>query len=436
MNPKGIFVLVVSLAISVSIASFVPALAQSDLPDTLSPKGHGDNFGHAVSDAGDVNGDGKADIIVGAHKAGYDLGKAFIISGATGQFIYVFNGKQYGEGFGYSVSGAGDVDGDGRSDVIVGAPYYYPGGVGSTGRVIVFSGLNGDSIWTFYGDSIYYAFGYSVSGGGDVDGDGRGDLVVGSPRYLSSGIGKAFVFSGMTGDTLHAFERYSGAHGFGISVAGAGDVDDDGRDDVVIGDPYNDSAYVFSGRDGSMLWSFGGHGEFGRSVSGAGDVDGDGHADVIVGAPMADTLGLTDCGKAHVFSGDSGKVIWEWHGDSSYDHFGNSVSGAGDVDVIKDGRADLIVGAPDADSAGLTDVGKAYVFSGRTGQIICEFYGGYEGPRGDGLGESVSGAGDVNLDGKDDVIGLGKGRCLFRSFVQHVVYFLFPSPRAYSSKRS
>lgn len=390
MNPKRIVVITMALLTVVSMASVRPVIAQSDWLDTLGRQGNG--FGCSVSDAGDVDGDGKGDVIIGSPIEA----KIFVLSGATGSFIYIF---AYFEDYGgFSVSGAGDVDGDGRSDVIGGAPFY--GGVppNSIGKATVFSGSTGDSIWSFYGDSVDYLFGWSVSGAGDVDGDGRPDLVIGARRGLG-GRGKAYIFSGRTGYQLYVFSGDNPY--FGSSVAGAGDVDDDGRADVVIGDPYANRAYVFSGRTGDTLWVFSGAGVFGASVSGAGDVDADGHTDIIVGAPSADIDTLTGCGKAYVFSGVDGHIIWEWNGEASYDRFGHSVSGAGDVDIEKDGRADLIVGAPEADPFGLFNAGKAYVFSGRTGEILCEFNGDYVAA---GFGYSVSGAGDVNLDGKDDVI--------------------------------
>ena len=312
-----------------------------------------DFFGWSVSGAGDVNADGFDDLIVGAvgdDNNGGGSGSARVFSGFDGSILYTFDGESAGDVFGRSVSGAGDVNGDGFADLIVGAFLDDNNGTQS-GSAWVFSGFDGSVLYSFNGDAAADRFGTSVSGAGDVNGDGFADLIVGASTdaFNSTDSGSARVFSGVDGSVLYTFDIDSAFNVFGISVSGAGDVDGDGFADLLVGARHDDnnsgSAWVFSGANGSVLYTFSGDSpgdSFGKSVSGAGDVNGDGFADLIVGAQGDDNNG-SGSGSARVFSGFDGSVLYTFDGDSSGDDFGFSVSGAGDVDG--DGFSDLIVGA-------------------------------------------------------------------------------------------
>ncbi len=267
-----------------------------------------DEFGESVSGAGDVNGDGFDDLIVGAPIGNY----ARVLSGADGSELYTFNGDSAGDRFGLSVSGTGDVDGDGFDDLIVGA-WVDDNNGNNSGSARVLSGADGSELYTFNGDSAGDRFGYSVSGAGDVDGDGRADLIVGAYRDDPNGgdSGSARVLSGVDGTTLYTFAGDSRNDAFGWSVSGAGDVNGDGFDDLIVGAPSDDadggnfgSARVLSGADGTILFTVYGDNRkdyFGASVSGAGDVNNDGIADFIVGAARYSDGGGNGGGYARVF---------------------------------------------------------------------------------------------------------------------------------------
>ena len=186
-----------------------------------------------------------------------DLGRAIIVAislfggfrattfaQVTHTELFTFSGDSAGDEFGLSVSGAGDVNGDGFADLIVGAPGDDNNGIAS-GSARVLSGIDGSTLFTFDGDSAFDLFGDSVSGAGDVNGDGFADLIVGAPFDDNGGIasGSAGVLSGFDGSTLFTFDGDSAGDFFGVSVNGLGDLNGDGLDDFVVGS--NGFARVF-----------------------------------------------------------------------------------------------------------------------------------------------------------------------------------------------
>ncbi|MBN1425307.1 FG-GAP repeat protein [Candidatus Fermentibacteria bacterium] len=340
-------------------------------------------FGCSVSGAGDVDNDGYADIVVGADSEDggeVNAGRAYVFSGQTGGPIHTLlsPNAQFIGYFGTSVSGAGETDGDGFADLIVGA-HYEDGGDTQTGRAYIFSGQTGalHMMLESPNPESYGHFGISVSGAGDVKNDGFDDVIVGA-CYESApapDAGRAYVFNGQTGVLLHTLVSPNAdtLSYFGYSVSGAGDVNADGYADLIVGahykdggPPYTGRAYVFSGQTGGLLYTLVSPnaqavGFFGYSVSGAGDVNGDGFADVTVGAYLEDG-GAVSAGRGYVFSGCTGKPLYtllSTHPEID-GYFGFSVSGAGDVN--NDGLDDVVAGAYNED-AELTDDGRAYVFA-------------------------------------------------------------------------
>ncbi|MCA9773387.1 MAG: FG-GAP repeat protein, partial [Myxococcales bacterium] len=366
-----------------------------------------DEFGFAVSGAGDVNGDDIPDLVVGARydgNNGFDSGSVRVFSGANGSILYTFDGDATNAELGTAVSDAGDVNGDAFADVIAGAP-----GVSGAGAARVYSGMDGSILYTFTGDSEDDGMGDSVSNAGDVNGDNVPDLIAGARFDADNGLdsGAAWVFSGADGAILHKFRGDSAGDEFGTWVSGAGDVNGDDFADLIVGAPLDDnngkdsgSARVFSGANGAVLYTFNGGAAgdgFGYAVSDAGDVDGDNITDLIVGAPGNDNNGA-DSGSARVFSGADGAILYTFNGETAGDTFGAAVSGAGDMNG--DNTPDLIVGAPLSQTMN-GETGSARVFSGVDGSVLFTFIG--DGSF-DFLGIGVSDAGDINEDGFGDVI--------------------------------
>lgn len=404
-------------------------------------------------------------------------GQVSLTDVAAGQGGFVlrqpFEPGRFNEGSaGYSVAGAGDVNGDGLADLVVGAPFA-PCDGGNTFRCgrtyVVFgraggtpinlreveNGVGGFVIYGADGQDEQHS-GYSVSGGCDINGDGLDDVVLGAPRpfdvfddvraFKGRGV---VVFGKADGAPVIASPGDLGSAGIvllgvnapdevGDSVGCAGDVNDDGLADVVVSAPRDAAAYLVFGRTdpgtialGDVAAGTGGFLVRGLvatrgpvSAAGAGDINGDGRADLVIGVPFA-SVGTFSSGRAYVVFGkaDSAPVNaadlmagtgggFVVNGNVDTDYLGHSVAGAGDVNG--DGLADLVLGAPNAfippdaaNARALVVFGKADTAAVDAGALSRGEGGGFEilGAPGDTqLGSSVAGAGDLNGDGLADVI--------------------------------
>jgi hypothetical protein len=370
----------------------------------------GDVFGYTLSGAGDVNGDGFRDLMIGAESFDSNRGRVYVYFGSASMDAVadlIMTGENISDEFGYSVSSAGDINSDGFSDMIIGAESYGA----NSGKVYIYYGsysIDNVADVTMTGQSAM-SLGSSVSDAGDVNGDGYDDIIVGGESYNSfTGISLIY-FGGATQDTTAdlTLTGETTTSYYGASVSGAGDVNGDGYADVIIG------AYGYNGITGkAYLNMYGMNGTFvsgmnisgsgvlnqlGQSVSGAGDVNGDGYSDMIIGAPSLSP----NTGNAYIFFGGPGMdniADVTMAGEASDNRLGQSVSGAGDVNG--DGYADVIVGAYGYSSYR----GRAYVFFGGaamnnvadvilTGEAVNNYFG-----------DKVSGGGDLNGDGYADVV--------------------------------
>jgi glycosylphosphatidylinositol phospholipase D len=344
------------------------------------------------------------------------------LSALDGTHGFVLRGVDEEDFTGTSVSGAGDVNGDGFDDIIIGAPdycyrmfekgraYVVFGTSAGFPPVLELASLDGRAGFVIEGGDTHDCLGIAVDAAGDVNDDGIADMIIGAanaPTHYDKD-GRAYVVFGTSASFPPVLDlsTLDGANGFridplspnaylGSAVSGAGDVNGDHIDDVIIGawnvrhDGTRGEAYVVFGRDvgfpamfdlgaldgtnGFVLTAFN-DGHAGYSVSAAGDVNGDGLSDLIIGAHSTDLGGYPSVGEAYVvfgsatpfpassplsdLDGDNGFTI---RGVGPFAFFGSSVSGAGDLNG--DGVADVIVGAPNADSDGM-DTGQSYVVFG------------------------------------------------------------------------
>jgi hypothetical protein len=364
------------------------------------------NFGTSVSTAGDIDGDGFDEVIVGADdydNGETDEGAAFLYRGSPrgpGQRpAWAADGNQPSGQFGLSVSTAGDVNGDGYADVVV-------GGVGASLYEGSPDGLSDRPDWTSTAGTG------KADTAGDVNGDGFDDVIL--------GVDAGLVYEGSP-DGLHVVPDWSGSHGTATVVSSAGDVNADGYDDVIIGDPFFPSA-KWTGRAYLFLGSADGlsstpdwigfdtssatyETNYGYSVDGAGDLNGDGYDDVIIGEP----LWAGPCSEgdrrllAYFGSPDGLSTTPGWTEEGCSIAIGWSFQAAGDVNA--DGFADALMGTPwSLEYCCYNYVGQAWLYLGTSTGLVESSWTRIGGQEDSYYASSVAGAGDVNGDGYADLM--------------------------------
>ena len=440
--------------------SGIPSGNQSSAISTITGALPSEALGRSIDAAGDVNGDGYADVVVGAsgYSDGPSLGGAALVfhgsatglgSGPSTAADGILEGTQVSAQLGRSVAGLGDVNGDGYADIAAGAPFYDTPGADAGATVVALGGPSGIGDLT---QSSAYAVlisaqpgarhGTSVAGVGDIRADGFSDLIVGVPLFNGAQTDSGqvvFYEGGATGfrsggpTSAAAAIEHLGEDTFarfGTVVASAGDVNSDGYDDLIVGAPYFDlgemdegAAFVFHGGPNGItatsptqanrtLESNLSFSEFGRAVSSA-DLNGDGYSDVIVGS----------FGAAYVFNGSASGVVGTspatattvLTSESGF-FFGWSAASAGDVNA--DGFPDLMVGSADYQTSPF-DFGAVFIYHGRATSIpsgntsVAATRLEADAPQSGTFAASVASAGDFNGDGYGDVVvgepGFGSG---------------------------
>jgi VCBS repeat protein/FG-GAP repeat protein len=361
----------------------------------------GVEFGGAVASAGDIDGDGIDDVAIGAPADGN--GTVSIHSGATGALLRVSSGATAGSRFGAALANLGDLDGDGVPELAVGAPKDASGGT-QLGLAVIYSGANGGAIAQFSGATVGGGFGSVLDDAGDVDGDGIHDLLVVEQADTSSGpaSGTLRIVSGATFATLQQWTL--GAHGGGWIASGAGDVNGDGRADVIVGNkewpittiaPYISGTggyWVLDGATGATLYSNTKLLATGFAVASAGDVNGDGYGDFAFG--LQD---LVSKDQLRIRSGKDGTVL------SKSSERPTLLRGG--ADLTSDGVGDLLFGNSN-DSTNGYGAGAAKVFDPITRAFARVTLGT---TRVDFLGRSTALLDDVDGDGVRDVLAATGG---------------------------
>ncbi len=458
---------VVSLVCFLLLSQALPAAGKSrylflDNPIRMTFGG----FASSMVVAGDVDGDGVNDLLVGAYefqvryesanrhveedKISEHQGRAFVFSGKTGNLLLTLNAPEpmaYAA-FGFALASAGDVNKDRTPDFLVGAFGYGVTketgalGYGGTGRAFVFNGKNGALLRTLQAPQpqIGGGFGWSVTALGDLNGDGVQEQLIGA--FGQDGDGRAFVFDGFNGKLLRTLQSPQPPSGsaFGWSVANTGDLDKDGLADMVVGAPYSPSgattvqgrAYAFSGKDGKLLLTLDdpqpAAGEaFGWRVASTGDLNKDGVPDLMVGAPYKDMGGTLSQGAVLVFNGADGKVLFALNSPAPkpYSGFGYTITQGPDVDM--DGAPEILIGAPfqtvDVDHV----QGEVFLFNGRDGRHLTTFDDPYP-HQGASFGYSIASPGDVNGDKIPDFAFGASGQAIMDKVAVGRVFVFLSQP--------
>ena len=384
VNGDGIGDILVS-APGLDKVSIISGKDQSVLRTVGDPDGlAGYQFGFSVVDVGDWDGDGVDDFAVGAPgvpgvvllpcvmqpcHADPQWGRAFVISGASGMLIKKFEPPEETLEFGYATASLGDINGDGKPDLAVGSPVL----TSSVGRVYALSGTDGTQIWkaTESGAGLSLkqpiaSLGATLAALRDINGDGRIDLVVAAP-FHDDGIGKfsgaAYVLSGSDGALIrsHAPLQLSTENRFGVSVTDIGDQNGDGKDDYMIGDSKASMVYLFSGADGAFLGAIASpqlNDSFGFAAASTSDYDGDGKKDFWIAAPDSDRVYLMNSAGTQLLD-----VADPVNGDKT---FGRSLTTTKDLAGTE--GLDLVVGA----SGEVNGSGAAYLVTVREDKPVAD----------------------------------------------------------------
>ncbi len=316
---------------------------------------------------------------------------------------------------GSGVAGVGDINGDGYADFVVGEPGY---GSNARGRLRLISGYTGAVIWSVEGAGADYGFGAATASLGDVTGDGREDVVVGSPGY-NNFAGRWQILNGQTGVSIATVNYGTAFGGFGESFARVGDIDGDGDTEFLVGaQAYN------TGTGRVELWSVNGglirthngtnfFDSFGEGLAGGRDLGTDGVPDYVIGSSGFDGTGGSNCGRIFVYSGASGTLVATRDGDGIADNLGRSVAMIASISA-NGVKANIVAGASDGGgltpSEGGTGYVRIYSGAGNTTPIFTLGYttlATYVGEAvGDSYGWSLCDAGDVDGDGAGD-FGVG-----------------------------
>jgi hypothetical protein len=387
---------------------FVTGAIASTLLDPLAEPST-TRFGQTIVTMGDINGDGVPDLAVAApfqdgdfvstqtsYGKPQNVGKIFLVDGSNLSILNELNDPEFeqiqrqhfGGQLGTSMALVADLNGDGIADLVAGAPHHVAnpetdGQLINAGEALVFSGKDGTVILTLTDPTAEEGgkVGSAVSGLGDVDGDGVPDLVVGAPGKDIGGedglvdVGLAYIFSGKNGELIRTLNHPAAGGSeanalFGSAVANAGDIDKDGISDILIGAPGEGHAYVFSGKTGKLIFDIVGpfaehlH-SFGAAVAGGMDFNRDRKPDLVVGAPLQEELR----GAAYIFNGSDGslqRTLLPKHR-QRFARFGAALCVSSDL--TGDHHPDVAVGAPGQNVNGLVQAGTITVFDGRRGRV-------------------------------------------------------------------
>jgi hypothetical protein len=452
MAPGGLMVASPPAVLAAPLPTYSAVPIESPSPEART------RFGDIMHTIGDIDGDGVREVITtaGVSVNGVTgVGQAYVLDGSTGAVLMTLNDPepQAYAGFGASITGLGDVNGDGVPDIAVGAPFQTVNGNVNQGKMYVFSGKDGSLLYSIPDPNPQanaYFGALFVTATNDLNGDGVPDLAVAAPGETVNGIltaGAAYVFEGSNGSLMRRIpnpkpETFTATNEafFSMGLTNPGDINGDGVDDLVVGfagttvDGNVDQgrAYLYSGKTGALLRTLDDpvpqpYAYFGSMYSDPGvpgDVNGDGVRDIYVDADGQIVAGLPDAGAAYVVSGKTGFPLTTLTSPAPQDHgfFGFISSPAGDLNG--DGTPDLLVGQTGAAHVGgAYAYGGAWVFDLRDASVLADFTS-----IAPDAGQGVASPGDVNGDGFPDYFVSAPRTDIGANFRQGRVFQLLSTP--------
>lgn len=413
MNLRPLFTLITFLIVGLSFAS---ARGQALLYELSSSTEYEfGRYGVSLTGVPDLDGDGRGDFAIDAYGETSYAGRVHVYSGATGAELYFIEGTHANAFSGWPVAGVPDLDGDGRGDLLIGE-------VDGDEVVRVHSGADGAYLYTIVApNEPFFDLSIALAGTRDLDGDGAGDIIIGAPYEPVPGrgrAGRAYVFSGATGALRFVLTspRAEQRGRFGCTVASAPDTNGDGIDDLLVGASAEDSthrrpgrAYLFSGADGSLLRHLKSptpqmNGNFGATLTALHDINGDGRGDLAIAGPTENSSGAVRSGRVHLFSGRTGRLLYSLDSPNAQTDGAFGATAARTADLDRDGIDDLIAATAYEDPPGSpANAGRAYVYSGANGALLYTLSSPHE-ESGGLFGNAVAGVDDADGDGQGDVL--------------------------------
>lgn len=374
----------------------------------------GDALGSGIADVGDVDGDGIHDFALGVPGDDFQIadgGKVIVVAGSDGHEIRTLTGGHYDRRFGSSITAIPDLDGDGVIDVLIQSRGY----VSNTYRYVAVSVASGSSLWSYAFTNVSSYLGPdavipTAAPVGDIDADGRTDVAIGVPSADYNGTqSRVVVLSGSTGSVLHSISQPAPQSYLGMGVCAAGDIDNDGHADWWMTRNWN-YFYTFvqarSGIDGHLIYEIGLPYVYESDIvvraAVGDDLDADGVPELVVAVPVAPIAGIQGPGRISAYSGATGALLWSRTGSNPTQRIGWWLKHVGDID--RDGVRDLAtaVGYPTPYGYGAYALSnlRLGILSGKTGAMLRHL----DAPAGMGSFAEITGGGDVDGDGQNDVL--------------------------------
>lgn len=343
-------------------------------------------LGQGMNTLNDLDGDGFKDLVVadpdGSTGVLFQNGVVEAFGGTSGLSLWQTSGTNFLQRFGATIEFTHDINGDSIDDILLGSPDDSVNGLTANGSIQALDGSTGLPLWSISGTVAGDMFGTEIVLLGDVDGDSFSDILTVNPNANVGGQignGSVAMISTATGSMIWRREGSSSGAQMGYTVGlpeddTVRDMNGDGFPDIILGTPFvdfggfinNGEISVLDGTSGATIWLVNGAASderLGDIIDVDDDLDGDGVMDIMSASRYSDTVGYTNNGSVHAFSGSDGSHLWSHAGGSHDEYLGNGVGTIVAFDIDGDGHSEVLAGAPLANAGGLVDNGYVVCIS-------------------------------------------------------------------------